>query len=316
MGDVLKNAAVIAGVLLLSAVIYFVVSDNQPLREDVFDRSLNLLGQQLLTLLPDDQAREVVESRWKKIAERAGKGEIPPEQVERMAVGILNASNMDKEISVEDAEIILNLAYEVPEPMTVEEPKQPEVNAIAERASIRKMSHEALQKKLHQIGKNIETVCEFNTKIKNSCETDPTKRKIFVRNFRYEISNGIRLNADMNLKHELNSQNFHAWKLELKRLEEERLLDWKQNFADELATQEATLQAHLDSLHSVIAVYQTQAMQHKIEIITKELVELEKIGKLQQWQVVNPTVVQKVSVKSPGEPEAGAKSTKVAAQQN
>ncbi len=294
MGNIFKNAAVVLGVLLLSTLIYFVVSDNQQLKEDVFDRSLNLLGQQLLALLPDDQQREVVAAKWKKVIDRVDRGEVQPEQVERMAVGILNASNLDDQISIEEADMILNLAYEDPDVLVNSDFPAP---PSPQKAFDRKIAGDNLRQKLQAVGKKIETVCIFNTKIKSSCDSDPMKLKVFVQNLRYELSNGIRLNADMNFKHELNSQNFLTWKQELKKLEEERLLAWQQNFSADLAKAESELQVHLDSLRSAMAIQHAQHMEHQIKgivIAAERLDELKKLEKLQQWQVVEPMAVKKV----------------------
>jgi hypothetical protein len=295
VANVLKNIVVVAGVLLLSAVIYFVVSDHQPLRENVFDRSLQLLGQQLLSLLPEGAERQIVAAKWQQLIERAQRGEIQPAQVERMAVGILNASNLDTKISAEDAEIILNLAYEDANQLAALA-----APAVAQPPEVKTptFSRDELQQKLHEVGKKLETVCLFNSKIKSSCETDPLKQRIFSQNLRYEISNGIRLQADTKLKHELDSKNFQLWKQELKKLEEERLLAWQQNFAEQLAIQQEKLNAHLDSLKVIIEIQQTQAMQYELAAVAAKLEELKKLEKLQQWRVVQPLLVQKIVVKS------------------
>ncbi len=295
MAGIFKNIAVIAGVLLLSAIIYFVVSDNQQFRDNVFDRSLQLLGQQFLALLPAGAEREIIANKWQTIVERAHRGEIQPEQVERIAVGILNASNLDTQISVADAEIILNLAYHDANLLPAIAGHEGVAATPPAKVRAHKISQKVLQQRLQEVGKKLEMVCVFNSKIKSSCDADPAKQRTFVRNLRYEISDGIRLNADPDLKHELNSQNFWLWKQELNKLEEKRLLAWQQNFADELAIAQEKLNAQLDSLHAVIAMQQNHALQAEINAA---IAKVKKLEKLQQWHVVEPVTVQKVLVGS------------------
>lgn len=299
VGTILKNAAVVVGVLFLSTIIYFAVSeDSRQIRDDVFQRSLNLLGQQLLSLLPDGSERDIIAGKWQGLVERANRGEVPPEQVERIAVGILNASNLDKQISVEDAEIILDLAFE--ESVPAEHSVKPELPEVLppKKVLVPKMDSAELQKKLQEVGKKIEAVCAFNAKIRKSCDTDPMKREVFVQNLRYEIANGIRLHADMNLKHELSSENFQLWQQEIKKLEQEHLLSWREDFAANLAKQHAQLQAHLDSLRAAITMQMSENKISTNTIDPQRLEELKKLEKLQQWQLVDPVRIQKIVYES------------------
>ena len=298
MGNFLKNGAILAGVLLLSTMIYFAVSDNQRIKEDVFNRSLQLLGQQLVSLLPDGQERGIVTAKWERLVDGVNKGEIPPEQVERVAVGILNASNLEKQLSVDDAEILINLAFESPEPASFEtfEPMQ-QLPAIP-KVEKQKLTKDDLHKRLQSLGKTLEAACAFNTKIKTSCEKDPVKRRVFVQNLRYDVENGIRLNVDMSLKHDLNSASFQTWKQELSKLEKERMVEWRQDFALEILHQHELIRSRLDSLRSALHAEHAQLMSGTIELDARKLAELQKLEKLQTWQVVGPVFVKNVSLES------------------
>jgi len=295
VSKVFKNLAVLVGVLVLSTAIYLLVSENRQLKQDVLERSLSLLGEQLLALIPQGQARETVAVKWQGLVEGVNKGEIAPEQVERVAVGILNASNLDKQISGEEAEIIINMAF-VPSPMDGFE-QMPPLPPPTIKISRHNPPPEVQHQKLAELGKKLETICAFNKKIKNSCAQDPAKQKVFVQNLRYELEDGIRLKADLQLKQSLDSENFKLWSQEMKRLEEEKLLDWRQNFALNLANEHQSIKVQIDSLRAVIEMQNAQKVEKQLTLVQVEVEKmkaLQTLERLQHWQMVEPAALEKM----------------------
>ena len=77
MQAVIKNIAIAMGVLIISAGIFYAVSDDselKELKEDVFNHSLKLLGSQLLAMIPNDDHSGEVAQRWEIFQEKALKG--------------------------------------------------------------------------------------------------------------------------------------------------------------------------------------------------------------------------------------------------
>jgi len=72
------------------------------------------LGEQLLAMVPEGEEQDAVVAKWQQFATKAEKGEVPPERVERIAIGILNASNLDTALTAEDADDLLSFAFTEP----------------------------------------------------------------------------------------------------------------------------------------------------------------------------------------------------------
>ena len=151
---------------------------------------------------------------------------------------------------------------------------------------------EVKHQKLTKLGKKLETICAFNKKIKSSCDQDPAKQKVFVQNLRYELEDGIRLKADPQLKQSLGSENFKLWSQEMKRLEEEKLLDWRQNFALNLANEHQSIKARIDSLRAVIEIQNAQKMEKQLTLVQVEVEKmkaLQTLERLQHCSWLNPS---------------------------
>jgi hypothetical protein len=294
MTKIIKNLAIMVGVLVLSTAIYFLVSENQQLREGVFNRSLRLLGEQLITLLPEENDRQLVAEKWQGIISKANEGEIPPEQVERLAVGILNASNLDRDFTVNDAELILNLALpdnstdrtfimHVP-PQAPVPPTEKSFEVIQKKRTV------VYKKKLEEMGQKLENVLLFNKKIKDSFGENPDNQKIFTQHLRYSLNDGIRLRADLDLKYQMDRKTWEGCSEQLKKLEQDHIVDWQTNFAEALAQEQEKIRLQLDSLRTTIEIHGIN-----VELAEqKRLQTLEALEKLQHWQVMDPKMVEKV----------------------
>ncbi|MFQ6113393.1 MAG: hypothetical protein ACE5NG_04795 [bacterium] len=89
MYKLLNNLVVVIGVFVISSGIFFLMYENQAVKEEVFGRSLQLLGEQLLSMVPEGEGKAAVAEKWQKFTSIAEKGEVPPERIERVAIGIL-----------------------------------------------------------------------------------------------------------------------------------------------------------------------------------------------------------------------------------
>ena len=121
MNTFLKKFAFAVGVLIITTAIFVLVTEDHELKEEVFNRSLKLLGEQLLAMVPDDSNAQSVADSWQDFSAKALKGEVPQEKVREIAVSIMNASNADEAWTSEDAKVILNLA--MPEPADAATPE-------------------------------------------------------------------------------------------------------------------------------------------------------------------------------------------------
>ncbi|NIR51935.1 hypothetical protein GWO43_25495 [candidate division KSB1 bacterium] len=285
MTNFFKNLAVILGVLIISSGIFYLVSEDGEVNHDVFNRSLRLLGEELLALLPEDADSKRVQERWQEISEKATKGEIQPEQLERLAAGILNASNLERDITVQELDRFFALTLNPVSPKTTDALRLTEKPLTAVRPQ-----------KFEQLGKNLQAVCEFNRKIKNSCSEDPVRREVLIRNLRYNHDNGIRVSGDIELKKKFDHKKYAALAKEINELEKKNLIEWQHNFDMECDKQNQRLKLQLDSLRMVITSESVQ-IGESFKIIVGEKVSLkalEELEKLQQWHAIEPAILEQI----------------------
>lgn len=106
-------------VLGLSLIIFLVVSENNPLKEDLLDSTLALFGKPLFAMVSEGPDRLLLQKWYDDFTSKVRKQEIPPERVEQVACMILNAENMDTTFSARDLTQILDqalVAVELPNP--------------------------------------------------------------------------------------------------------------------------------------------------------------------------------------------------------
>ena len=303
MTNFLKNIVVVIGVLAISAGIFVLVTGDKELKEDILSSSLRGLGNQLIQLIPEakSEEQENLKAKWDEFSHKAQKGEIPADKVESVAVGILNASNLDENFSVEDAEVILNFALPNEEEATTTW-EADEVHASAEEGRVvkEKNTRSAIlpNGRLAALGEELAALCRFNERIREASGDDHEKRRVFVEHFRYSFDNGIKLSADVGLKKRLGDARFKIWNDELDRLEEKELVEWRQNFAMELDQDRLKLKMQLDSLKVILATDEINIEWKEIMGDLKELEQLKALEKLQHWQVVSPEFIEKVVTES------------------
>lgn len=309
MKKLFKNVAYIFGVLVITSGIFFFVSNDQELKGDVFNHSLDLLGKQLLEVLPNSNEREVIQARWQNFSERARNGHVAPDKVERVAIAILNARNMEEQLSLEEAEVIIDLAkadiYGFPRmselaEIEVDFQRQGEVQAIKPLkpkldSSEDFTSEKTFAIKFDELGENLLNICRFNNNIHEFFAGGPEKRDIFVKNFRYEIDDGIKLNADIKIKKKLDG---HEWFQEMSHFGHEEFIKWRHDFATELEDERHRISIHLDSLKTKIEFRKMRNDSLVHGIVTVELNEklkaLKILEKLQHWRAFDYEMIEQI----------------------
>lgn len=233
MQNVIRNVFVGAGVLLLSAAIFFLISDDQGLKQDVYDHALNLLGKQLLAVLPEDAPAAEVTEKWERFSEQAMRGEVPPEQVERVAVSILNASNADEKLSPAEVNMMLDIAVAGPRIIAMKSDGTGAMASVsvstaprAEQPGQAPPPPPVPPERYHKLGEELMTVLKFNSEMNEHLKHAPHRSEILLKNFRYEFDNGLKIEIDRELKEELSD---NALQKELAGLQEKKIIEWREN---------------------------------------------------------------------------------------
>ena len=301
MGHFLKNAVVLIGILIISAGIFFLTSENQELRGDVLDRSLKALGNQLISMIPKDNEQDRLKGKWAAFADMASKGELPQEKVERVAVGILNASNNGGKLSAEDAEVMLNLAMNDGESddTTWAWEESAWVERVPKVAQAKKISVKHGRRTWTEFGKELAAACEFNERIKETSD-DEQKRKILVKHLRYDYDDGIKIRADMEIKDALEKAEFAALDKQFSWLENQDMVNWSHNLTMQLDRERFNLKLQLDSLKLVVGSGDLRLDDQFYYIFghKKEMDALKTLEKLHQLEAINPEYIKKIVIEN------------------
>ncbi len=296
MRNVLKKVAAGLAILFFSTAIYFMLSSNKQQQKDVLRQALGLLGDQLLSLFPNQETKRTVASKWSDFSEKAEKGEVPPEKLERVAVGILNASNSSDVLSVADAQVILDLALKNADglkvylqnpvadaPVTPRAPRPPAPPEVKKRLDTRAY---------RVLGEQIKSACELNKKLQKTISADVSPKVVWLKHLQYECEDGIKLKVDPGVKRELKAAV-------VKRLEAagnsaggSGIVVWQTDLASELSRAHARIRAKLDSLEAlVLSERERLGADGQMAAGVQRLRLLEK---LQAWQAVDPDSLARV----------------------
>ncbi len=75
------------------------------LQKDYLDHYLSLLGEKLIELVPESSEKRSLKTFFDDFKTQVENQEVTPEQVEKVAAGILNISNLKDSISVAEARV-------------------------------------------------------------------------------------------------------------------------------------------------------------------------------------------------------------------
>jgi ribosomal protein L20A (L18A) len=149
---IFRIAAVIIFILLGVVAIY-----NLSIKPkiDVLNNYVELLGDKLLTMVPEGAGKEALAKMYLDFVEKVRNREVKPERIEQVAAGILNLSNNYEKITPQQAEAFIRVAVMLPEldsAKTVVEviPAQPPAPAAHEWETL---------------GERLKSVYEFNEKL-------------------------------------------------------------------------------------------------------------------------------------------------------
>lgn len=289
MGKIAKNAAFLVGVLVISSAIFYLVSEDGELKDNLLERSLKLLGEQLLARLPDNEGRELVAKKWQSFSEKAVNGEIPSDQVERVAVGILNASNSDQTFSLDDADVIMSLAQNDLEPMEMRSPKTTEPLLQVEDVVVKEaeFNREKNKEECNELGEELAVICEFNNKLKESFTEKGERWQRFATHFTYRIDESVKVEADVALKDDLQSEEYKHLDEEIEELHKKGIIVWRDDFAKEMQQEKYRLKIQMDSLRIVLQAENLG-----------DLKGLEKLEMLRNWQVLKSEEIDKIVTES------------------
>ena len=252
MWNALKKIGFSLVVLILTAAIFWLFFLDKQSKQDALEYSLSLLGDDLMAMVPEGTGKKPVQELYNSFLQKARQGKVESKQVEYVAANIINLSNTETEITPEQAEAILQLSLSSPERIERMGEELPE--------PIMEESHFSLEER-KSLGERLKTLYEFNSEMKEAMKDYAPKQEKRQRQIHYRIEGDLKIAMDTDLKAELNRDKFKRMAKELKQLEKERMLEWKDNFAQELEQEMENLSVELASLKELTELSQLEALE-------------------------------------------------------
>jgi hypothetical protein len=261
--NTLKNAARGAG-LALFILIGAVAVYNLAIKPRIvnLDQYVELLGDRLLTMVPEGSGKEKLAGMYQGFLERVRKREVDPAQVERVAAGILNLSNAHETLTPEQAEAVIRLASAMPEIDSVRKAPMPFPSPTS--------------REWDNLGKRLEVALEFNEKMKELPKSPEKGEKPLTTQIMFRVDNGLKIIVNSDIRTELNQQKSRQFSKELQKLEQQKILLWQKDYDKEMAAEMRKAEAELKKVQKELAEQNIQVevqVQNALEIVNslKEL---------------------------------------------
>lgn len=218
-------------VILIAVIVVAVVFYTGDRGEDnALEASLNVMGDKLFAMVPDAAAKMRITDLYNDFRKRAVAGDVAPEKIETVAADILNASNIETELTPEEAEYLLNpvLASAV----------LPVPEAHTEKPAKRYKTIKAPPKpeELDGVGERIEIMFNFNEQMLRARRAHAKQKKRLIGQLHYQANNGLNIVVDAKLKAQIDSVEHDGLRNELERLERKELVNWQENMYENLST--------------------------------------------------------------------------------
>jgi len=229
MSDNLRNIGIIAMIFVSSIVLYRVITEVKQV--DV-DKQMEQLGQLLFDRVPEGDERDALAEEYNAYVEKVKKREVAPESVERVAAGILNVTGSSRQLKPSEAQAVLTLAVDTPNPIADAAPAAVPVPPNPERWK--------------EVDDRIRTAMEFTMTVKAQEDEialhDDHPKPIF------HVHPNLNIAMDMEMKDKLEHDHMNKLAAKVRKLEEEKMIEWQDNFEQVMEAKALKLEAEMQKL--------------------------------------------------------------------
>jgi hypothetical protein len=191
-----KMGLTILSVIAILAVIAWQFSDRNR-KEAILSESLDLLGQKLISLVPDQAAKNDLELLFNDFREKAVQGLLGPKEVEQVAANILNVENAGDTLTRAQAASIL------PFPLLENVREQHTMAAESEAEKWRPGER-------RELGERLYAMLEFNERVRRELPRPPGHPR-GPKKFHFRADSGLVVHMDPELlKSMAESKRFEA----------------------------------------------------------------------------------------------------------
>lgn len=297
MTKTLQNIGFAILVLVVSAGFYWLIFMNKSQKQDTLDYAMDLLGKKLMAMVQNDADKKPVQEMFDKFSQDARERKVDPEKIEYVAASILNLSNSESTLTPEEAETILNLPF-IPLAKIESEPADSIALPIKKHKDLpgpppppppdRSIPPEEWK----ELGERIKSLDEFNTELRRTIGNLTDHQKEMHRHLKFRIEKDLKIAMDAQLKAKLDQLKFGRLAKEMKRLERDRMLEWRENYEEELEKKLQLWNQKLDSLNELRQLDQLEII-HGMDQL-KALESLRNLEKLHHLPMINPDSINAI----------------------
>jgi hypothetical protein len=235
MNKKLRDYGLIASLVFIIAVgAYWIF---QEFKRESIEHYMDLLGQKLLAVVPESSEKRTLEKMFSNFQEQVQEKQVTPEQVEEVAAGIMNITNISDTVSVAEAEALLGTVVVSPKELNekIELRVETVPRAKAEPAS------EA--KKWDDLQDRLKSVYVFNERLKRR-----SKERAARERYMYHVDKGLRIIADSEVRPGITKDANRQLHEELIKLEKHNIVIWRENLKKEIEEKAKMVEEKLKEL--------------------------------------------------------------------
>ena len=296
MGKALKNIGFFLVTITITGVIFWLVFLDKESKNDVLEYSLNLLGDKLMAMVPENSDKSSVKNLYDNFVKQATAKEMAPEQVEYVAANIFNLSNLDTMLTPEQAEAVLKYSLEAPLKLERIEDQLKDSIATSEKVSDSRLQGVVAAKyfppeKWDDLGIRIQELNNVNDELKQAMKEHAHEMREKHLQMHYRIDKGLRVTIDPQLREKFRQKKYRRLSKELRKMEEKDLVEWRKNFRKEME--------HIrHELHDIRKLKKLEGLEK-----LKELKELQTLGSVEALKALEglefvPPVIKADSIQT------------------
>jgi len=240
MINTLKKIVLFLVTIALTLFIFWLVFLDKESKSDVLEYSLNLLGDKLLAMVPENSDKSSVKNLYDSFVKQAKAKEVAPEQVEHVAANIFNLSNLDTTLTPEQAEAVLKYSLDTPlklerveekSDLTLAVPKEKEHVISVE---INQSGKHLPQQKWDDLGIRIQELNKMNDELKHALREQSREMRDKHLQMHFRIDRGLRVTVDPQLREKFRHKKYRRLSRALRKMEEKEMLEWRKDFRKEM----------------------------------------------------------------------------------
>ena len=243
-----RDYGFLLSLIVIIAIAVFLVIDK--IQEYDLEHYLTVIGKQFLELVPEGKNRTLLAERYNEFLQRVQNKEVSPDQVEQIAVRILNYASVDSAISEEQALAMFDLSKAYPKEFSASvNMPQPNKNKNFNYASD-SITKAEIQKENAQnyeaVSKRLKQVMELQKELKKS-----KLLNLNTKNFTVRYNGRIKVEINPEIISEIQSKQDSKLLKEINKLHSEDILVLKNEINKQVQESMIEINETLKSLDSI-----------------------------------------------------------------